>query len=700
MFPTYVPTRTVSLSAGYLDPGINAAVTLSVTVRSSLDLTWIATGFTFAQMVSTYTASPPALWQITLPTTDATGWKNTATGAAVSSPTHSYTATIEFVSPLGGQTVPAVTIGPFSLPIGDGSVVSLDSLFPITTVTGTIPDVWGSISQARATIAAVTDASLLTSGTLNDARLPVASQGASVINASNLTTGTVADARLPAYVAKGALVRNIVDYGAVGDGTTDNTTAFNAAIAYANSLLGSDRENVTGVTFHIPDGRYKISSALNPITVSGVHFTGRSRDGSVLLLASASTTFTWGDSSLTRLPVGGGLHNMKIEYAADTVGSVVTIDYAFDTEFSDLQLVRIPTLLKMGITSSRIAGGVTVRNVHGSIANAGVPLFDLRFGAGFMMSDSGVFVRGVLPPVHPAAMTTVTGTYAFSCLAGSWDTIQISNSIFERFDFGMIVIPAASQIYQNFMLSNTVFDYCKRQGIYLDSTNGIISGFSAGNRCWVMSWEDNSVQILGSSMNDFHDMDLIIPISGKGALSYAATNAKQNRYKLAVGANSRASALAGSVYFAPGAKGFHLDSCDGNDDLTAAGTPWRNDWGVYVGADCDGYRITDCRFTGGAGGGYNLAANTVTSTNRRINGNIGTGYAGYVALSPAGSTVVTTNLSALVWDLSIYGGTVTVIAKNGTTITGMTSGSLRIGPGETFAITYSVAPSISRFVQA
>lgn len=492
---------------------------------------------------------------------------------------------------------------------------------------------------------------------------------------------------------------SVLKFGAVGDGVTDCTAAFNAAIAYGNALLGNDREGVKGVTFIIPDGRYVLPTALNPITVSGVSFAGESRDGAVLLLSSATTTFTWGDSTLTRLPLGGGLRRMKLEYSADTAGSVVTLDYAFDTEFSDLQLVRIPTLLRLGVSATRIAGGTTVRNVHGSVANIGVPLFDVRFGAGLMVSDSSAFVRGVLPPTHPAAMTTVVGTYVFSCMAGGWDTIQVSNCIFERFDFGFIVIPGAGKIYQNFMLSNVIFDYCKRQGIYLDSTNGIVSGFRTRN-CWAMSWEESSIQILGGSMNDFHDIEMIVPISGKGALHYAATTAKSNHFKLSVGANSRAAALAGAVHFASGAKGFYLHDSDGNDDLTAAGTPWRNDWGVYVGADCNDYIISGCRFTGALGGGYNLAANSAGSLNRRVAGNVGTGYAGTAPITMAASNALWVNTAATVCEVFVYGGSVTAIYKNTVAIAGMTSGHVTLNPGESVAATYTTVPSVTQFVMA
>lgn len=49
------------------------------------------------------------------------------------------------------------------------------------------------------------------------------------------------------------------NYGAVGDGSTDDTTAINAAIAYANAVSNAA---LVGATVYFPPGKYSISSTL------------------------------------------------------------------------------------------------------------------------------------------------------------------------------------------------------------------------------------------------------------------------------------------------------------------------------------------------------------------------------------------------------------------------------------------------------
>ncbi|UHS65533.1 tail spike protein [Escherichia phage vB_EcoM-RPN242] len=73
---------------------------------------------------------------------------------------------------------------------------------------------------------------------------------------------------------------NVKDFGAVGDGATDDTVAIKAAIAYASTTKG---------VVYFPDGNYKISSTL--ALPSNVSVIGRSRE-SVTITKTTSTTVT------------------------------------------------------------------------------------------------------------------------------------------------------------------------------------------------------------------------------------------------------------------------------------------------------------------------------------------------------------------------------------------------------------------------
>jgi len=65
---------------------------------------------------------------------------------------------------------------------------------------------------------------------------------------------------------------NVLDFGADPTGVADSTAAFNAAIAAANAKGGTDRANVPGTTIFITDGKYRITAAMEPVTVFSVIF--------------------------------------------------------------------------------------------------------------------------------------------------------------------------------------------------------------------------------------------------------------------------------------------------------------------------------------------------------------------------------------------------------------------------------------------
>lgn len=494
-------------------------------------------------------------------------------------------------------------------------------------------------------------------------------------------------------------------YGAKGDGT-DHTAVFNAAIAYANTLLGNDRANVHGVTFIIPDGFYALPTPLNPITVSGVQFKGQSEQSTVFRVSAAGSLFTIGDATRTRLAVGVGISNLKIEYtsAPAATDTFATLAYCADFRLTDIQCILVPNLLTLGTSPTLYASGITVDRVKGSAANVGAPLFRMNNGAGLTVNNTEMFVSGIATPVHPANMTTAANTAAFagpSTGTNSWDTLQISNSLFERFDTGIIGVAPSGGVFQNVFVSNTIFDYTRRYAVYLESqTGGVISNFRSDKNCWFVSWETDAIVLTGAGYHDYHEVGGIVTIAGVGALNYALPNAKNVVVELSLGAIGQKSAAPGALYFAPNSTGFTVKDCTGNDDNTSIGLPWRNDWGLTVGANCDNYLVTGNRLTGGAGGGYNtFAVNTAASTKRRMTNNVGTGYAGYGgAFTVAATTVANVNTSPQVWEVNIYGGTVTAIAKNGTAIAGMVAGTLRIEPGESFTVTYSVAPTVTQFV--
>lgn len=499
-------------------------------------------------------------------------------------------------------------------------------------------------------------------------------------------------------------LRDIVslrDFGAVGDGIADDTAAFNAAIAYANSRGGVDAANITGTTIVVPDGRYKITATLATITKSGCEFVGESKNGAVLLCAPNTTTFVFGDGVNTC--VGGGVSRVKIEYTSAPLAAVFArIDYGFRLRFDDLLLVNIGTLLSLGVSNIRIAGGIGVSRVNGYVANGGVPLFDLRYGAGLFLTDVTVFVGGVVNPTHPANMTTAAGTHVFKCDVGSWDTLQAVNCLFERFDIGLACTPPANNVYQNFFFSNVIFDYLRRWCVYAETNaaGSAISTIKFDQSCWFVSWEEDAIALIRSAgFNDNHSISGTIAVSGKYGIKYQISNGETNSFEnMQINGCNRLGLVASCLQFESGSRGFTVTNVKGNNDATIGWT--RPNFGIVVAADCDEFFVSNCALEGPTGG-YSFATNATGSSQRRAFNNLKANYAGYIAASMPASTVSYVNKSPFVEEWNFFGGTITSgYDKNGQGFPGaLSSLHIRLQPNDSFSCGYSVAPTVVVFVE-
>lgn len=498
---------------------------------------------------------------------------------------------------------------------------------------------------------------------------------------------------------------SVADFGAVGDGTTDDTAAVSAAIAYANSLnLGVvDAANVIGATIFFPVGRYKITGQLTAVMKSGVDFKGAGDNGTTLLLSYNGATFRYGTAS-SDLIVGGTVSDMKIEYLATPLGSatVFELQYASRFRFANLLMVNVATFIDAGVSSGRYASSISLSNIHGYVNNSGRAFVRLKHGAGLHMNNVRLFVTGVAAPAidRVSTMTTVTNTCVVRVGEGGWDTIQMTGCFFERFDSGVLASVASGFVVNNIYIDNTYFDYHKSRAVMLEAlSGGGIYGVRLSNN-WYASWEESAIQMSGAGT--IRGVTIIggqIPSAGTHGINIAATTTRDIHITgVDIQAVNRTNVNAQGVLFLSGSH-VTIDNIIAGYDTSWAGFAWQAYNGVYVVANNDHWSVTNCDLDG-TGGGITLETNSAGSTNRLAHNNRGNiSYDGYVSLTLPASAATTTNTTGTVWDIHIHGGTVTAIAKNGTTLTGMTSGHLRIGPGETFSLTYTGTPTVSRFVQ-
>lgn len=173
-------------------------------------------------------------------------------------------------------------------------------------------------------------------------------QGASVIAAMTLA------AQAKAQGSSSSACINIKDFGAVGNGSTDDTAAFQAAWTYAAQVTGTP-----GVVMKIPAGKYLISQPLvwDMSSVYGLDGNGRVSivgDGAhctslvfnSALVNSTFVTLTGGDwssgGSELRMVIGGfKLEGLSPDTSVGQTG--LLLDHLIDITVSDLQIVAFTT---------------------------------------------------------------------------------------------------------------------------------------------------------------------------------------------------------------------------------------------------------------------------------------------------------------------------------------------------------------------
>jgi hypothetical protein len=220
----------------------------------------------------------------------------------------------------------------------------------------------------------------------------------------------------------GAVV-NILDFGAVGNGTTDDTVAIQAAI---NSLAITSSANATGGgTVYIPAGKFRITSTIkigHGITLlgngaGGYPFIGVNSQMSQIYADFGANVNQWTIDSATYVTATG----LPVAYNAWVNGSV-------DTDFNSLHNVAIK-----GLVIRDANEGLQTNVPWGAIRLVGCPnaiienISIIGFGIGVQLNTS--FGTSI------SKITSMTNYYGLLCY-------NANNNIYVQGQFDKMVSPA------------------------------------------------------------------------------------------------------------------------------------------------------------------------------------------------------------------------------------------------------------------
>lgn len=152
--PASLPTRRVSFGAAVIfEDGTPLAMTIEISASTSL--VWGPTGTPLISYTRSWVGTVGTERVMPLPVTDVVGYRTTmgeAVDVSDGKQSHSYSGRISYR--LGNAEIKRAEFGPFILPSGDGSIVDIDLLIPVTGPTGitiSLPDSWSAgVDEAQA----------------------------------------------------------------------------------------------------------------------------------------------------------------------------------------------------------------------------------------------------------------------------------------------------------------------------------------------------------------------------------------------------------------------------------------------------------------------------------------------------------------------------------------------------------------------
>lgn len=198
---------------------------------------------------------------------------------------------------------------------------------------------------------------------------------------------------------------DVTDYGATGDGTTDDTTAINAAIAAANAAGEG--------TVYFPAGDYKVTSTLTRpsggIWLLGVNPNYVASAGSVIQQYHTGTGIYLSEENDANSSRRSGIENLAFRMRVDQTGLTATIIGA-----TNATPIVITTSANHGFSSGQI--------VH-------------QRGVGGNDAANGIFSITVLSPTtyslqYPTSLANVAGTGAYTSggVAGNRSLLMLNGA--------------------------------------------------------------------------------------------------------------------------------------------------------------------------------------------------------------------------------------------------------------------------------
>ena len=269
---------------------------------------------------------------------------------------------------------------------------------------------------------------------------------------------------------------NVKDYGAKGDGVTDDTSAIQAAIDYAESLTD-------GVAVLFPAGNYLLKAGIS-VDSSNVILKGESRSTVTITRDSTFTTgntisFT-GDDSSGSIINNVGLENVYIiGNISQTAGVHVYVEGVTKSYFHNIECLNGWGAFEFQASTQLDLYGLYVfNNADPTSGHSGRKLLQFTTNTGYASASCGdVFLTNFNVRGNVSAAYFDTGIYCDSA-----DGIWLSNGHVQGSDVANIQFDAAqTEPIGLIFIDNVMLDKCWGYGLHFKGSTSVARNLSFNN---------------------------------------------------------------------------------------------------------------------------------------------------------------------------------------------------------------------------
>lgn len=452
---------------------------------------------------------------------------------------------------------------------------------------------------------------------------------------------------------------SVKDFGAVGDGVTDDTAAIQAAI---NSVgIGG------GGGVYFPYGTYKVTSTLT-VAYNNVSFIGANQRGALLYSTTNNTkilsvTGTWFT-----------LRDMSFDYSTTPISGAVAIYLASqNTTLDNFTVFKSYIGLQLG------------NGTLGSCGAARVSNFQILSHV-----DAGIYGYGSLDCFFSNGV--INAANATNAANGNIHLLNANEAfVMENVDMLLgvyaIVTDASSYTSSNrtaySKFSNVFFD-SSSQGTYL---NNLVQTSFIG--CWFSNGRTGP-GYFGCSLNQSDEISFVgceFSNCGGGGLNIAASAKRTKVIGCTVESNSftAGAGVAHGIVIAANTSDFIITNNHCHNGLF----PGTQGYGILINSNVTNFIVKDNNLLGNASGA--MAVGTLGA------GGVITDNLGFAP----GMTIPTVTASPFTYTAGPYnetvyitGGTISAITVGGQGVFASSEKTIELAPNEPVIITYSVAPTV------